>query len=59
MLELLNMHITFHCGRKENLFMPLKNVARWGEYIEIMEDVYLEVSACETMTLSSSQSGGN
>ena len=58
-LELLNMHISFHCGRRGNMFTPLKNVARWRECVEIMEDVYLKISAYERVTLSGSQSAGN
>lgn len=41
------------------MFMPRKNVARWRECVEIMEDVYLKISAYGKVTLSGSQSAGN
>lgn len=38
------MHMSFHRRKKGNLSVALKNAARWRECVEVMKEVYLEVS---------------
>lgn len=44
------MHISFHPGKKGNMSMPLKNLAKWRECVEIMKEVHVQVSSYGTVT---------